>query len=123
MVEYYNDNDEEVVEVISKCWADNCSDKTIIYWMHERCGEKLYINCKGEIICYKCLIRSKFCNWHCNCGSHSLFLGPRFTSKEMINRFLEYYNSYYNSECHHNILRDFLFRLTVNLFSQYYNTD
>ncbi len=116
MVEYYNG--EEVVKVISKCWADNCSDKTIIYWMHERCNEKLYINSKGEIICPKCLIRSNFCNWHCKCSSHSLFLGPRFnTSKEMINRFLEYYES----KCDYDIiLHTFIFRLAVNLKTDFY---
>ena len=52
MTEWYGG--EEVVEFISKCPVDGCTNDSNINWRHVGCYEKEYINSYGEIICTDC---------------------------------------------------------------------
>jgi len=85
MVEYYNG--EEVVEFISKCPVDGCSNNDNINWRHVGCSLKEYINANGEIICTDCRLKNGFFNWSFNCGCHENFKPPIRDSQRLIAAF------------------------------------
>jgi len=85
MTEYYNG--EEVVEFVSKCPVDGCSNQNDCHWRHVGCHLKEYINANGEIICTDCGLKNNFFNWSFNCGHHENFKPPSRDSQRLIAAF------------------------------------
>jgi hypothetical protein len=73
MTLYYDG--EEVVEFVSKCPIQDCTNNEIIHWRHTGCILGEYINSNGEIICNDCKMKKGFYEWNFNCGSHENYCG------------------------------------------------
>ena len=85
MTEYYDG--EEVVEFISKCPVDGCTNNNEINWRHSGCSLKEYINSNGEIICTDCKLKKGFYEWRFNCGSHENYKPPSRDPQRLIAAF------------------------------------
>ena len=85
MIEYYNG--EEIVEFISKCPVEGCTNTKDINWRHCECSLKEYINDKGYIICTQCNKKYKFFNRKFNCGFHKNGKPPSKKTQTIIKAF------------------------------------
>ena len=85
MTEYYNG--EEVIEFISKCPVDGCSNNDEIHWRHSGCDKKEYINCDGIIICTDCGHRMAFYDCTFRCQSHQNYKPPSKNAQRLIAAF------------------------------------
>ena len=82
MIEYYNG--EEIVEFISKCPVEGCTNVQEINWKHEICSNQFYINDKGYIICFQCKYKKKFFDHEFNCGVHENLKPPSKDPQRII---------------------------------------
>lgn len=82
-----NYDGEEVIEFISKCPVDDCTNNKEINWRHVGCKLKEYINNEGEIICTDCRKRFGFYECSFNCGFHENFKPPTRNSQRLIAAF------------------------------------
>jgi len=85
MTEYYDG--EEVVEFVSKCPVQDCTNDKDIHWKHVGCSLKEYINSNGEIICTDCKMKKGFYEWKFNCGSHENYKPPSRDPQRLIAAF------------------------------------
>ena len=85
MIEYYNG--EEVVEFVSKCPVDDCTNTKDIHWNHSRCSLKEYINSEGYIICTQCKQKFGFYEEKFNCGLHETNKPPSRNPQRLIAAF------------------------------------
>lgn len=82
MVEYYNG--EEVMQFISKCPVDGCTNTKDINWEHTGCSLKEYINDEGYIMCPNCNKKIHFFDDGFNCGFHENYKPPTRNSQRII---------------------------------------
>ena len=85
MVEYYNG--EEVVEFVSKCPVDDCTNTKDNHWKCSRCSVKEYINSEGYIICTQCKQKCGFYEEKFNCGLHETNKPPSRNPQRLIAAF------------------------------------
>lgn len=85
MTEWYNN--EEVVEFVSKCPVDGCTNNDNINWRHVGCKKKEYINSYGEIICTDCGTKNGFYDREFNCGCHENSKPPTRDAQRLIAAF------------------------------------
>lgn len=85
MIEYYTG--EEVVEFVSYCPVDGCTNFNLIHWKHDVCSSKEYINGEGYIICPKCNKKWNFFDFKFNCGVHENNKPPARSSQTLIRAF------------------------------------
>ncbi len=82
-----NYDGEEVVEFISKCPVEDCTNNKDINWRHTGCKEKEYINSNGQIICTECKLKKGFYEWKFNCGTHENYKAPTKDAQRLIAAF------------------------------------
>ena len=78
---------KEVVEFVSKCPVDGCTNQNEINWRHSGCSLKEYINSNGEIICTDCHRKGGFYEWKFNCGKHENYKPPSKDPQRLIAAF------------------------------------
>jgi len=52
------------------CPAENCDNRSKIYWVHGGCGGHEKMNDWGYIRCDECYRRGLICEWKFDCGEH-----------------------------------------------------
>ena len=85
MIEYYDG--EKVVEFVSKCPVDECTNTKDINWRHSGCSLKEYINDEGYIICTDCKKKFGFYEATFNCGYHEKYKPPTRNTQRLIAAF------------------------------------
>ena len=80
-------NGEEVVEFISKCPVEDCTNTKDIHWRHSGCTKKEYITEKGFIICTECNHKFPFFEATFKCGVHENYKPPSKNSQRIIAAF------------------------------------